>query len=386
MATQANRLDTEFGFRSDAPLQRDLQNLTKALEARFAGVEAVTGTFEDEVQKFEELGLSRLNDVLTPLASEAITRLQDITQLFGATSTTQLTIGMGQKLLTIPVDQRNTYVPTPYIAIYETFDSNENGMIARRVSLNRETGILTVDVIQAIGSGTFSAWELSVSPAPSAGGYTKAETDTVVDDAITALGLTALFAAKAPLVSPALTGSPTAPTQSFVDNSTKIATTYWVNTVADTIAQAIVDDAIAALPAQILDEASVAHVRGATVGSHAITTPLIESASASVGLSDAPTISMDWKNGINFTVTLGGNRTLGNPSNGIPGTWRTIQVTQDANGTRTLAYGNQYVFPGGAAGKPVIGTGNAAVSRISIYCRTTSIFEVYGMGIGLSAS
>ncbi len=38
------------------------------------------------------------------------------------------------------------------------------------------------------------------------------------------------LAAKAPLASPALTGSPTAPTQSQADNSTKIATTAYVDT------------------------------------------------------------------------------------------------------------------------------------------------------------
>lgn len=41
-------------------------------------------------------------------------------------------------------------------------------------------------------------------------------------------GLTSALAAKAPLVSPALTGSPTAPTQAALDNSAKIATTAYV--------------------------------------------------------------------------------------------------------------------------------------------------------------
>jgi len=40
------------------------------------------------------------------------------------------------------------------------------------------------------------------------------------------------LAAKAPLASPALTGSPTAPTQSAGDNSTKVATTAYVDTAA----------------------------------------------------------------------------------------------------------------------------------------------------------
>lgn len=37
------------------------------------------------------------------------------------------------------------------------------------------------------------------------------------------------LAAKAPLASPALTGNPTAPTQTPADNSTKLATTAYVD-------------------------------------------------------------------------------------------------------------------------------------------------------------
>jgi hypothetical protein len=158
---------------------------------------------------------------------------------------------------------------------------------------------------------------------------------------------------------------------------------------ATALADAIVAAAISAIefPAGVLDDiASDAQVRGATIGDHGLVASHLESASAPVALTDQATIGLDWKSGFNFTVTLGGNRTLGNPSNGIPGTWRTVQVTQDANGTRTLDYGNQYVFPGGLVRKPVIGTGNGAVSRISIYCRATNLFEVYGIGLGLSAS
>jgi hypothetical protein len=52
------------------------------------------------------------------------------------------------------------------------------------------------------------------------------------DDANFATTVTTNLAAKAPLASPALTGTPTAPTPSSVDNSTKIATTAYVNAVS----------------------------------------------------------------------------------------------------------------------------------------------------------
>lgn len=125
----------------------------------------------------------------------------------------------------------------------------------------------------------------------------------------------------------------------------------------------------------LLDLATDAEIYASTSGAHALTAADLSTAAAAVALTDAATISFDWTAGINRTVTLGGNRTLGNPSNGIAGTWRRIQVTQDGTGSRTLAYGNQYVFPLGV--DPVLTTTAAAVDVLNIYCRTSSIFEVY---------
>ena len=63
-----------------------------------------------------------------------------------------------------------------------------------------------------------------------------------------------------------------------------------------------------------------------------------------VTLTDAATISIDAALGNNFKVTLGGNRTLGNPTNGVDGQKITIRVRQDGTGSRTLAYDTKYRF------------------------------------------
>jgi hypothetical protein len=128
--------------------------------------------------------------------------------------------------------------------------------------------------------------------------------------------------------------------------------------------------------------ATDAQVRAASAGDLAIRAAALGTAAADVALTDAATIAVDWASGINFTVTTTTSRILGNPTNGIPGTWRTILFTQSATGTDVITFGNQYVAPYGT--KPIIATGNAAKTRLSIYCRTASIFEVYGMGIGLA--
>ena len=64
-------------------------------------------------------------------------------------------------------------------------------------------------------------------------------------------------------------------------------------------------------------------------------------------LTDAATILVDASLNDHFTVTLGGNRTLGNPSN-VPGAGQTqlimFAIRQDGTGTRTLALDTNYRF------------------------------------------
>jgi hypothetical protein len=61
-------------------------------------------------------------------------------------------------------------------------------------------------------------------------------------------------------------------------------------------------------------------------------------------LADAATIAVDASLGNDFTVTLGGNRTLGNPTNSTNGQKLLFAIRQDATGSRTLALGSDYRF------------------------------------------
>jgi hypothetical protein len=93
-------------------------------------------------------------------------------------------------------------------------------------------------------------------------------------------------------------------------------------------------------------------------------------------LTDGSTITPDFAVANNFSVTLGGNRTLANPSNLTAGQSGSIFITQDGTGSRTLAYGSYYDFAGGTA--PTLSTTAAAVDRIDYVVRTTtSIHAVF---------
>jgi hypothetical protein len=73
-------------------------------------------------------------------------------------------------------------------------------------------------------------------------------------------------------------------------------------------------------------------------------------APAIVALTDGTTIASDVSQGLVYSVTLAGNRTLSNPTNLVAGKQWKVLVKQDTTGSRTLAYGTLYYFPCGLTG------------------------------------
>lgn len=103
---------------------------------------------------------------------------------------------------------------------------------------------------------------------------------------------------------------------------------------------------------------------------------ITKAAIADIGtLTDGATITPNFDTNQNFSVTLGGNRTLANPTNIDAGQTGSIFITQDGTGSRTLSFGSYWDFAGGTA--PTLSTGAGAVDRIDYIVRTgTSIHAV----------
>lgn len=91
---------------------------------------------------------------------------------------------------------------------------------------------------------------------------------------------------------------------------------------------------------------------------------------AITALTDGSTITPDFAAANNFSVTLEGNRTLANPSNLTAGQSGVIVVTQDATGSRTLAYGSNWKFAGGTA--PTLTTTAAAIDVLAYYVESST--------------
>jgi len=90
-------------------------------------------------------------------------------------------------------------------------------------------------------------------------------------------------------------------------------------------------------------------------------------------LTDGATITPDFAVTNNYSVTLGGNRTLANPTNIAAGQSGAIFISQDATGSRTLAFGSYWDFPAGTA--PTLTTTANAVDLLVYTVRTTTSIQ-----------
>ena len=91
---------------------------------------------------------------------------------------------------------------------------------------------------------------------------------------------------------------------------------------------------------------------------------------AVVALTDGATITPNFNDSNNYSLTIGGNRTLANPTNITAGQSGVIVITQDGTGGRTLAFGSYWDFSGGTA--PTLTTAASAVDVLVYYVNSTT--------------
>lgn len=92
-------------------------------------------------------------------------------------------------------------------------------------------------------------------------------------------------------------------------------------------------------------------------------------------LTSASTVTPDFAASCNFTLTLGTNVTLANPTNLTAGQSGSIFLVQDGTGSRTITFGSSWDFAGGTA--PTLSTAASSVDRLDYIVRSsTSIHAV----------
>jgi hypothetical protein len=105
--------------------------------------------------------------------------------------------------------------------------------------------------------------------------------------------------------------------------------------------------------------ASAAEFRAGTEDGKLLSPDAVFDAAEPVALAPGASVAVDMATGFNFTLAMGGNYTLASPTNEKPGQSGYIKITQDATGSRTLAYGSEWKFAGGT--DPVLSTAVGAI-------------------------
>jgi hypothetical protein len=136
--------------------------------------------------------------------------------------------------------------------------------------------------------------------------------------------------------------------------------------------------AVAISPPIIFRSATAAQIWAGAVDTVAVTPAGLLAAAAFVALADAATITPNLGAGVNFTVTLAGNRTLANPTNALPGMSGVIEIVQDGTGNRALAFGSAWKPRDRIA--PSLSTSAGAINLLSYVVRSSGViyFSVDG--------
>ena len=143
----------------------------------------------------------------------------------------------------------------------------------------------------------------------------------------------------------------------------------WVVTTGGTVGSTAAFDELGPIGAK---EATNAEVWAGATQNRFVSPKRLFEAAAPVALVDGATVTIDGSTGINFNLTLGGNRTLANPVNMKPGQSGRIRVKQDATGSRSLAFGTNWLFAGGDP--PLSGTAGS-IDAIAYFANSASEIE-----------
>jgi hypothetical protein len=104
-----------------------------------------------------------------------------------------------------------------------------------------------------------------------------------------------------------------------------------------------------------------------------------------VALSDGANIATDASLGNIFTVTLGGNRTMDNPSNAVDGQIILYLLKQDGTGSRTITWGANFRGSTDVALPTLTTTANAADAVLFIYRSAVTKWDCLSVNKGFAS-
>lgn len=175
--------------------------------------------------------------------------------------------------------------------------------------------------------------------------------------------------AKAPLASPNFSGIPLAPTASAGTNTTQLATTAFVQGILNGPTFTGVPAApTASAGTNTTQLATTAFVQAEGFAKTSVVQNFTAAQRAEVtAITFAATMTPNFNDSNNFSVTLTGTGRIANPTNQVAGQSGSIFITQDGTGSRVLSWGDSggtsaWYWAGGTA--PTLSTGANVKDRI----------------------
>ena len=260
---------------------------------------------------------------------------------------------------------------TAFVTAANTTNANLTGMVT---SVGNATTVVT--------NANLTGAVTSTGNATSLGSFTSADLATALSNE-TGTGV-AVLATSPTLVTPVL-GAATATTI----NSTAIPTSKILVVTTDKL-NVMAATSSSELAGVISDETGTGSVvlSNSPTFTGSVTSPIY--ASTPQALSDAATISWNPTNGLNASVTLGGNRTLSFASTPTVGSYGTLIVTQDATGNRTItlpsSLTNKVLGSASTATTIALSTAAGATDILNFYYDGSYCYWNIGQGYGTAAA
>lgn len=138
-----------------------------SIETELAALNAATATLQASITGLAGGAatiISKADEVQANADIAAAAAVAAVSAGTNSTSTTSLTVGTGTKSLT--VETGKLYMPGQAIVVASTAAAATNWMYGQVVSYNSGTGALVMSAGQFLGSGTYTAWSISISTSP----------------------------------------------------------------------------------------------------------------------------------------------------------------------------------------------------------------------------
>ena len=141
------------------------------LDLRLHDVEEKAVGWDEQVERFEEVALGRIDGALVPVLQEALLVRERIEQaahlgtIFTARSNTQLMIGAGIRSLTIAPDDRSRFAPAGFLIVTSEI-APDSWMAGRLNAWDSWSGELSILVAATGGAGAHSDWFITATADP----------------------------------------------------------------------------------------------------------------------------------------------------------------------------------------------------------------------------